>query len=273
MASSTEVSRDESQRFRLLTDEEVETMADPEWLIKDVLPAGSFAVLFGTPGIGKSFVSLDIAWSIAAGMAWQGREVKKGCVVYVAAEGRSGLKLRRNAWYQEHALEHCPNAFYLPEPVQLTNDEDLSALLNSIRALRSNPVLVVIDTLARCFVGMDENSSREMGKLVAAIDRLRAETSATVLLIHHAGKPRTSNPRKVSERGSSALSGAADVMMSLVPLKSGPELKCEKQKDAEPFAAIPFQLKSVTVGDSQQSCVVRTSRRCRKVTEARPRTR
>jgi DNA-binding transcriptional ArsR family regulator len=240
--------------FCLLTDKELETLPDPEWLVENVLPLGSFAVLFGAPGAGKSFVAFDMAWSIAAGLPWQGRSVKKGWVLYIAAEGRSGIKPRRRAWNQEHSTESCPEMHYLAEPVQLANDDHLTALLQSIERLTRKPIFIVIDTLARCFVGLDENQSKDMGRLVAAADRLRAVTGATVLMLHHAGKAR--GRQKIVERGSSALAGAADVMMSLAVVKSGQVLKCEKQKESEPFEQISFRLKAITFGDGLESCVV-----------------
>jgi DNA-binding transcriptional ArsR family regulator len=244
-----------SSRFHFFTDDEIETIPDPEWLVEGVLPLGSFGVLYSPPGLGKTFLALDMGRSIAAGVPWQGRDVKKGPVLYIAAEGRSGLKPRRRAWNQEHSRDKCPGMFYLPEPVQLTTNDDLEALMIGIDALGRKPILIVIDTLARCFVGRDENHALDMGLLVAAVDRLRAATGAAVLLIHHSGKPRSGN-RQSKERGSSALGGAADVMMSLVAQKHGLALKCEKQKEAEPFEPISFRLKTVTIGDGLESCVV-----------------
>jgi RecA-family ATPase len=50
-------------------------------------------------------------------------------------------------------------------------------------------VLVVIDTLARCMVGADENSARDMGEAIDALDRLRRAAGSCVLPVHHMGKP------------------------------------------------------------------------------------
>src|SRR5947209_2819298 len=57
------------------------------WLIEGLLPASSLAVLAGGSGVGKSFIALDIACSIASGIDWHGRSVMQGDVVYVAGEG------------------------------------------------------------------------------------------------------------------------------------------------------------------------------------------
>jgi hypothetical protein len=186
---------------------------------------------------------------------WQGLNVTTGPVLYLAAEGRTGLKLRRRAWNIEHNVSNCDAMYYLVEPVQFTNEEDLGLMLSKIAELPQKPVLIVVDTLARCFVGMEENSATDMGRLVGAIDRLRAATGSAVLLIHHSGKPRSGRTRAI-ERGSSALAGAADTMISLVKEKQGLMLRCEKQKEAEPFDSISFRLKTVTVSDDQSSCVV-----------------
>jgi hypothetical protein len=256
MASFTDASSGKPLLFKFFRDDELETLPDPEWLIEGILPLGAFGVLFGTPGVGKTFVALGMAKSIAAGQPWLGREVKKGPVLYIAAEGRSGLKSRKRAWNQEHESKNCQQMFYLPQPVQLADETQLTAFLTSIEAFANEPVLLVIDTLARCFVGFDENLQKDMGKLVAAVDLIRAKTGATVLLVHHAGKPRSGKQGKVVERGSRVLGGAADVMMSVSVKRDGATLNCEKQKEAEAFEAISFRLKKVTTGDDQESCVV-----------------
>ena len=59
---------------------------------------------------------------------------------------------------------------------------------SSSQARREEPKLIIFDTLARCMVGGDENSPLDMGRAVAAADRVRVETGAAVLLVHHPTK-------------------------------------------------------------------------------------
>src|SRR4029079_9871616 len=66
------------RRLRLLTDEELDDLPKPEWLVDGALPARSLILLFGDTGVGKSFLALDWAASIATGTAWHGRPVKQG---------------------------------------------------------------------------------------------------------------------------------------------------------------------------------------------------
>lgn len=138
-------------------------------------------------------------------------------------------------------------------------------LLSKFNAHNLKPSLIVIDTLARCFVGGDENSAQDMGRLVQAITYLKRETGAAVLLLHHCGKPGDGYSRKLSERGSSALRGAAESMIRLERVKKEHQIELvnEKQRDAAEFSPITLWLKPVTVmgmadhtGEPVTSCVV-----------------
>jgi hypothetical protein len=134
---------------------------------------------------------------------------------------------------------HVSDQFHLvPEPVQLVDEHDLGRLLEAIRELPDMPVLVVLDTLARCFTGGEENSAKDMGKLVDAADQIRRLTGGTVLIVHHTGKDG-------SLRGSTALLGAVSTMVTVKKGKDGLTVFCAKQKDGEEFEAIRFQLKQV----------------------------
>ena len=71
---------------------------DPEALIDGRIPAGGSVVLVGPPGVGKTFVGLDLGLSVATGRRWLGADVgRSGPVVYMAADGAS-LKPRLRAW-------------------------------------------------------------------------------------------------------------------------------------------------------------------------------
>ena len=52
------------------TIDDVLNFPDPEWLIKDMIVKGSFAVLFGPPKVGKSFLALSWAFAIAGDKPW-----------------------------------------------------------------------------------------------------------------------------------------------------------------------------------------------------------
>ena len=244
-------------RFKLLTFDDVMALQPPEWLIEDILPVQGQAVLYGPSNSGKSFVALDWALSIATGQSWQGHEVKQGPVVYVVAEGGPGIKQRAAAWVQARGCHKPDRVFFVREPVQLLNAEHLTDLTKQIAVAKVKPGLVVFDTLARCFVGGEENSALDVGRLVEMCSKLQRNTGSAVLLVHHTGR------NGGHERGSTALRGAADVMiahsrdaMDIITLRN------DKQKDAEEFRPIRLRLQQVDLGvnhktgRSVSSCVL-----------------
>lgn len=67
------------------------------WIIDGVLPASSIVWMAGKPASYKTFIALDMACHVAAGLPWQGRECEKARVIYVAAEGGNAIHVRRAA--------------------------------------------------------------------------------------------------------------------------------------------------------------------------------
>lgn len=229
----------------------------PTWLINKILPAGGLVGLYGPPGIKKSFVAADLALSIAAGGHWQGFPVNTGFPLYVCAEGSAGMGKRVKGFLQYRKLKPSQaRAAWLTESVPIYADSDsVETLLERIEEADVVPDLIVIDTLARCFDG-DENQQLDMGRFVAGVDRLRKEFDATILVVHHT---RLDGDR---ERGNTAFRGAADAMLSLSSKKGKLVLSCNKMKDAEEFDDIELRLKDwpdadtlVIVNQSRQATV------------------
>lgn len=241
---------DDAPRFQLLSIEEIEGLEPLSWLVEGLVPAKSLTVLFGPPNMGKSFLALDWAMAIGSGRHWHGREVDEGSVIYVVAEGVRGFRKRLRAWKQHHRPVGLIKVRFIKEAVQLLKDADLNDFIDLARQ-HPDLRLIVFDTFARSFVGGDENSARDVGICVAAIDRIQRETGAAVLLLHHTGKDVNKDAR-----GSTALLGAADTMMKLSQVDRRLALECTKQKDAEKFDAIGLLLKPLNLSDGDSSCVV-----------------
>lgn len=232
---------------RLIDSGGLDSMPKPEPLIDGLLYANSLAWLYGKRGSGKSFIAIDWACCIDAGLPWIGRPVRQGPVLYVIAEGVSGLPGRVRAWEDKARMR--TGVFFLPVPAQLINPRHVAAL--GELAARLGAVLVVLDTQARVAVGLEENSARDMGVLVAAVDRVRDTSGACVLTVHH--EPRNGE----NMRGSTALEGAATTMLRVV--RDGPrvDLSNEKQKDAAEADKVTLwmtpQLQSVVIAGQPNS--------------------
>lgn len=248
---SSENAKGSTARFKLLSIDDLKRMPPPTWLLSNLLVAGSLAVLYGPPGVGKSFLALDFALSISTGC--EGVAEPNGCgpVVYVAAEGFGGLIHRVAAWEQAHSRD-AADIYFLPEVVNLSDKADTDELIASVRALPTPPLLIVIDTMARCLSG-DENSAKDVGQFVTMVDAIRSAFKCAVLVVHHGTKSKAQ-----TERGSSALRGAADTMFFLERCFSMLTLSCEKQKDAAEFEQIPLHLENIDLEGEQSSCVMRS---------------
>lgn len=216
-----------------------------EWLIKDIITADGFGITYGPPASLKSF--LLIAWSlhIASGTPWLGHLVKQGGVLYVAGEGVRGMGRRIRAWLRHHGMDGVDLPFrLLPASVNLTDPEQLAKLIRTAIAAAeaegTTIALVVIDTVARAIPGADENSAQDMGRLVAAVERIKADVACHVHGVHHSGKDADRGAR-----GSSALLGAVDTMVKITRDGERVTLEVEKQKDDEEAKPITLHVEKV----------------------------
>jgi hypothetical protein len=234
------------QPFQLLTIEDLANRPPISYALDPFIPAGGFAVLFGPSGVGKSFLALDWALCIAAGLPWYGQPVRAGTVVYIVAEGVAGVSARVSAWLKARQQNHVARIRFIPEAANLLDPTQCARVARTLQTLDEPPTLIVWDTMARSMVGGDENAARDVGMAIDAADRIAAPYAAARLFVHHTGK------NGEDERGSSSLRGAVDIMHSLKPDGASLRLRCEKVKDAAEYQ--PWNLH---LDPTAESCVLR----------------
>lgn len=195
-----------SLRDRVIPRSGLRDLPTLESLIADTILRRTLTFLAGPPASGKSFHAFAWAASVATGMDWMGRAVSQGRVLYVIAEGAYGVEDRLAAWESHHRRKIGDDALtLLPEAVQLADAESLAELVEYVAAEDFD--LVVLDTLSRSAVGLDENSASEMSRLIEALDDIRrAMTNGAVVVAHHSSKA------GAGLRGSSVIEGAADTV-------------------------------------------------------------
>lgn len=241
-------SADKRARFYPRDEAEQDTLPEPTWLIKDMLPADSVALLYGPPGSWKSFLALDIALTLSSGIARYGAPERSPVdTVYVAAEGARGIvRLRRPAWRMAHHIDR-PLPFYAIDTMPtFSHAADAIALIEAIKARGLSPRLLVIDTVARAMAGMNENDAQDVGEFIEALDMLKRALGCTVLAIHHSGKDHDRGAR-----GSSAFLGGVDTMLEVKAHHASRALALHvrKQKDADE-AETPWTFEGHVVGPS-----------------------
>jgi hypothetical protein len=244
--------------YKLLFGDDLCNAAPMSWIVRGVIPAEGLAALYGASGSGKSFLVLDMACAIASGAyEWFGLRVTQAPVTYVCLEGEAGLNKRIKAWCSYHK-KTFPNALrFVAQSFNLLSD-DISELAKAINLSKNSSGLVVIDTLNRAAPGADENSSVDMGNIIAGAKKLQNLIGGIVLLVHHTGKDTTKGLR-----GHSSLYAALDGAVEVIKSDSRLEWNVAKSKDDVTGGAYPFKLEVINIGTDEEgesitSCVATT---------------
>jgi hypothetical protein len=226
-------------RDRLLSLSALGKLPPIEPLIDGLVYRRTLAQLSGSAGSYKSFVALGWACTVA---------LAGGRVVYVAPEGAEGLYVRTHAWCQFHGVDPAAideRVRVLPAPIQLGNVIDVGEAIDVMRDTAGT--LLVLDTRARCTLGMEENSATEQGRAIAAVEAMIAGTDGSVLALHHSGRQGDNG------RGSSAWDGAvwSDLRIGRT---AGATLRatvtCAKHKDVPDGCTHPFTLVPMVVDEA-----------------------
>ena len=233
--------------------DDIDPVLNARDFVQGVLMEGGGGVVYGESNSGKTFWTTDLALHVAAGKEWNGRRVDQGGVIYCVLEGGDGFRNRVSAWKRAHGAERGLPFAAIPSPINLLDPEaDTDRVIRAIKAaekrMGQRVKLVVIDTLSRALAGGNENASEDMGALVLNMDRIRAETGACVLFVHHSGKDAAKGAR-----GHSSLRAAIDTEIEVTADETSGDRTATvvKQRDMPKGAAFGFRLDAVTLGQNQ----------------------
>lgn len=181
------------------------------------LEPGTIAAGVGPPNGGKTSLFGSLALAIAAGAKdWLGLRVRQAPVLYLAPEAPGSVKMRLRAAARHLGFDRVP--LYVSDGVpalgsQESSDEDRRRIVETVEAVMAQEEtrvgLVVIDTLASCLGGGDENGDG-MIRLTDAAKYIAAQTGACVLLLHHPSKG-----DGTALRGHSSLAAACDTIIRI----------------------------------------------------------
>ncbi len=206
-------------------------MPPPEWIFHELLQTNSTALLYGPSTVGKTFLILELICALAVQHHGIFRPMQPGRILYISGEGEAGLGIRLKAWEKDRGVLLPPdNPVFVGQAVQIADPKERRLFITAIRKEFGErpPIAIVYDTLARCAVGLDENSAKDMGMLVDGLEQIRVELQSSQILVHHS----TKKDPKV-ERGSGAIFGAVDTTLSMQRDGAYLKLECPKQKNGE----------------------------------------
>jgi hypothetical protein len=207
-------------------------MPPPDWFIKDLVPAGPVTVLHGISGSKKSFLLLDWMMCAAHGLDWHGHPIRPGRVLYIVAEGLTGMGKRVRAWAAHHDLDpYDLKMVFVDRPINLfkLTLEQRDHWRELVRYMGFG--YIVVDTLHMTSAGADENSSKDMGEVFSHLKEIAGD--ARVFVAHHDPKDGK------SARGSGSIRDDSDQCLSLTEITGlTSALSADRMKDAGNFQPI-----------------------------------
>lgn len=235
------------------------------WLVKGILGENELSVIYAPSGGGKSFFALDLSARVAANMDWFGHKVRGCPTMYVAAEGSRGFRMRMKAWRQHHHPESVGAPFVMfASSVDLLDPKSngIDIVQDAMQEIHDHTGesvrLIVLDTLSRMMPGGVDSEPRDVKLFLENTERLRTESGAHVMIVHHSGKE-----TERGMRGSSMLRDFADTVIEIKGSETDGPLQAiiQKQKDGQDGQSYRFNLLQSTVGEDEDgdpitSCVV-----------------
>ncbi len=164
------------------------------WLWPGRFPLGKLALLVGDPGLGKSFLTLDLAARLSRGTPWPDRldeAVTPADTVLLSAEDDPGdtIRPRLDAAEADASRIHVVTGVQRSatgEPKYFSLDADLGPLEDTIAETSAR--LCVIDPVSAYLGDRDSHSNADIRGLLAPLADLAARHGCAVVAVTHMNK-------------------------------------------------------------------------------------
>jgi hypothetical protein len=214
----------------------MQLLTPPDFVLDGILQRRFLYSLTGKTGSGKTAVALYIAACVALGRSIGDLEVQQGRVLYLAGENPDDVRYRWCAMGQQMDFD-CDNidVLFLPRFSLSKTSIDLSTI--------GELLLVVVDTSPAYYEGDDVNSNTQLGDHARMLRRLiELPGQPCVLALCHPNK----KGDELEPYGAGAFINEVDGNLTISGDIGGVELHWHKKIRGHDFAAVPFELASVT---------------------------
>lgn len=188
-----------------------EQFPDPVWVISELLPVG-LCILAGKPKLGKSWLALQLALSVATGGKFFGHDVQRRKVLYYALED-SPRRLKSRLEKMQATAGEMTLRFGIQG---MGTPEGLDFFWRGVDDAQAE--LVIIDTLTRAFSNTVKDWN-DVGQTTEALSYLQNEAmdrNACIMFVdHHRKGAGTEADAVVDVIGSTGKSAVSDVLWGL----------------------------------------------------------
>lgn len=181
-----------------------------DWLVDDLIARASITFLVARANTGKTFAFIDMVCRMAHGLPWLGKSTRKAKTLIILGEGASGIVQRFQAWCDFHGgdIETVREWVTFVGQFNINSDDQLA----KVQAHAEDAELIILDTYAATS-GVESEDDAALQSLT--LNRARSiNPDAALFFTHHPRKAEEDTDKPVM-RGSGAMSGAADTVMTL----------------------------------------------------------
>jgi hypothetical protein len=188
------------------------------WLWRGRLARGKVTVIGGDPGLGKSFITLDLAARLTTGRAWPDGEPSAGIggVILLAAEDglADTVRPRLDAMGGDSQRVDVLQAIRVADGSErgVSLQTDLMHLEAAIR--RTGATLVVIDPISNYLGKVDSYRDAEVRQVLTPLATLAERTGIAIVLVMHLTKDQKA-AALYRMNGSIAFGGVARIVLAV----------------------------------------------------------
>lgn len=190
--------------WREFIEEENDTLPDPDDLFADenigmelapeaiegILRQGRKMILTGASKAGKSFLLIELGIAVATGSKWLGFQCRRDKVLYINFElAKDAFADRLRAIIKALGISPGDVSGMFDTLTLRGKAERFRELLPKIlhKVRKNGYKFIIIDPIYKTLLG-DENNAEVVSDFCNSLDRLSAETGATVVFCHHHSK-------------------------------------------------------------------------------------
>lgn len=191
-----------------------------DWIVEDVIQRGANGFICADPKIGKSWLAVDLALSLALGLPWVGFNVRGRIkTALITREDNPALtrwRMDRLLAGKERTRAELQDWLHVNTREQsklfkIDVEELFAPMIAELKA--ANAEFVILDVFNRLH-SEDENDNTDMRRVLDHLDRLQREVGCGICVVHHYNK---SGEGSLTQRlrGAGAIAGWAEWMVGL----------------------------------------------------------